>query len=162
MVFGASRPDLYVLLPVWLLIRMVLATIDGTLVVEFGQKSRLGGILNEVGDVVSDVALYAPLVLVFPLSPKWVVLVIVLAVVGELAGMGSEWLGLGRRVEGPMGKSDRSVVFGLVGAWLGVCGSLPAAASHMVPLMALLLLGTIINRVRFAWAEAKRQARLRT
>jgi len=31
------------------------ATIDGTLAIDFGQKSRLGGVLNEAGDVVSDV-----------------------------------------------------------------------------------------------------------
>jgi hypothetical protein len=34
-------------LPVWLVLRMGLATIDGTLATDFGQKSRLGGILNE-------------------------------------------------------------------------------------------------------------------
>ena len=40
------------LLPIWMLVRMALATIDGTLAIDFGQKSRLGGILNEVGDII--------------------------------------------------------------------------------------------------------------
>ena len=50
-----SHSILFGLLPVWVLVRMGCATIDGTLAIDFGQKSRLGGVLNEVGDVVSDV-----------------------------------------------------------------------------------------------------------
>src|SRR5262245_23537897 len=42
----------------FLFVRMALNAIDGMLAREFGQKSALGGILNEVGDVVSDAALY--------------------------------------------------------------------------------------------------------
>src|SRR5690348_14452823 len=39
---------LFVLLPVWLALRMALNAIDGMLAREFGQKSRLGGYLNEL------------------------------------------------------------------------------------------------------------------
>src|ERR1700722_16235544 len=37
---GADQPSIYALLPTWLLTRMALATIDGTLAHDFGQKSR--------------------------------------------------------------------------------------------------------------------------
>ena len=42
---------------------MALNAIDGMLAREFNQKSRLGGYLNEITDVVSDAALYLPLLL---------------------------------------------------------------------------------------------------
>jgi CDP-diacylglycerol---glycerol-3-phosphate 3-phosphatidyltransferase len=152
---GADQPSLYALLPIWLLIRMALATIDGTLACDFGQKSRLGGILNELGDVLSDIALYVPLAFVVPFSPPWVSLIVVLAVGTELTGMAGPWLGASRRCEGPFGKSDRALALGVIGGWLSMCDSLPAAAGLLMPIFVVLLMATIANRLRFAMAEAK-------
>jgi hypothetical protein len=56
-----NRSILFGLLPAWLLARMGFATIDGTLAIDFGQKSQLGGFLNEAGDILSDIALFPPL-----------------------------------------------------------------------------------------------------
>ena len=55
--------SLFFLIPIWLFLRMALNAIDGMLAREFNQKSRLGGYLNEITDVVSDAALYLPLLL---------------------------------------------------------------------------------------------------
>lgn len=159
LIWGANSPRLYILLPMWLVLRMAFATIDGTLAHDFGQKSRLGGILNELGDILSDIALYAPLSLVAPFTPQGVALIIALAVGTEVAGLAGEWLGAGRRVEGPMGKADRSLVFGAIAAWLSVCGALPGAADLLIPLLVVLLLLTVVNRLRFAWAEIKARRR---
>lgn len=63
----------FALVPIWLFLRMALNAIDGMLAREHGQKSVLGAYLNEVGDVVSDAALYAPFALVAPLDRKSVV-----------------------------------------------------------------------------------------
>ena len=49
----AANHRLFVILPVWLVARTACATIDGTLAIEFGQKSRVGSILNEAGDIIS-------------------------------------------------------------------------------------------------------------
>jgi phosphatidylglycerophosphate synthase len=152
---GASRPILFALLPVWLLARMGLNTIDGVLAIEFGQKSRTGAVLNEAGDIVSDIALYAPLTLVAPFTPQWVVPVIVLAALSEFVGMASSWLGAGRRCEGPFAKSDRAIAFGAIGAWLAIDGSLPLAAALVMPAFIVLLLTTIANRIRFAATEVQ-------
>jgi phosphatidylglycerophosphate synthase len=40
---------------------MALNALDGMLARECNQTSRLGAILNETGDVISDIALYLPL-----------------------------------------------------------------------------------------------------
>src|SRR5258707_15096219 len=50
----------FLLIPLWLLLRMALNAIDGMLAREFGQRSRIGAYLNEICDVISDAVLYAP------------------------------------------------------------------------------------------------------
>ena len=59
----AWRPDAlwpFLALPPFLFIRMALNAIDGMPAREHGQKTALGTILNEIGDVLSDAALYLP------------------------------------------------------------------------------------------------------
>lgn len=152
---NSSRTVLFALLPVWLLIRTCLNTIDGTLAIEFGQKSRLGAVLNEAGDVLSDISLYAPFMLIPPFESSWTVAVITLSITSELVGVVSLWLGTGRRVEGPFGKTDRALVFGGVGIGISVVGALPPACSFLMALFAALAILTIANRVRFALKQRK-------
>ena len=59
----------FLLIPLWMFLRMAFNAIDGMLAREFGQKSRLGAYLNELTDVVSDAALYVPFALLAPFSP---------------------------------------------------------------------------------------------
>ena len=46
-------------------------------------------------------------------------------------------VGAPRQYDGPMGKSDRAFLFGALGLWLGVAGSLPDAALWIMPAAAL-------------------------
>ena len=140
----------FLLLPLWLLLRMALNAIDGMLAREHGQKSRLGGYLNELGDVVSDTALIAPFALVPPFGPGGVGAVAVLAVISEFAGV----LGPSRRYDGPLGKSDRALVFGALGLWVGLAGALPGWTGWLMPVLALLLIVTIGQRVAGGLADA--------
>ncbi len=141
------------LLPLVLFIRMALNAIDGMLAREHDMKSPLGAILNELGDVVSDAVLYLPLALFLGFSPVLVVLIVVLAVISEMAGVLAVQIGAARRYDGPMGKSDRAFVFGAIGFFGGV-GLLPADwVSYLLAIVALLLCVTIVNRSRRALAE---------
>src|SRR5438132_4202810 len=76
----------FLLLPVWLFVRMAMNAVDGMLAREFGQRSVLGAYLNELGDVVPDAALYLPFALVEPFGPYSVGLIIVLVGLSEMAG----------------------------------------------------------------------------
>jgi CDP-diacylglycerol--glycerol-3-phosphate 3-phosphatidyltransferase len=145
----------FLLLPVWLFVRMALNAVDGMLAREFGQKSRLGAYLNEIADVVSDVALYAPFACLSPFGPFWTGMVVVLAVISEFAGVLGPTVGASRRYDGPMGKSDRAVVFGALGLWVGLGGPLPAWTALIMATVAALLALTIVNRVRAGLAEAR-------
>ncbi len=140
--------------PLVCFVRMALNAIDGMLAREFAQKSRLGAILNEIGDVLSDSVLYLPFAGVGALSAPLVVAVVLLAVVSEMTGVVAVQIGAARRYDGPAGKSDRALVFGLLGL-LGGCGlGLGAWANWLLLVEVALLALTIFNRACGALREA--------
>ena len=141
------------LMPVVLFVRMALNAIDGMLAREHGMKSRLGAILNELGDVVSDSALYLPLALVPGFSPWVVAVIVILAVMSEMAGVVSIQIGSSRRYDGPMGKSDRAFVFGALCFLLGLGVQAGAWMNYLLAGVAILLVVTIVNRCRLALSE---------
>jgi CDP-diacylglycerol--glycerol-3-phosphate 3-phosphatidyltransferase len=146
----------FLLVPLWMFVRMAFNAIDGMLAREFGQKTSLGAYLNELTDVVSDCALYLPFALVAPFSLWWVGAVALLAAISEYAGVLGLMVGASRRYDGPMGKSDRAFVFGALGLWIGLAPSLPAWAAYFMPVICAALVVTIVNRVRRGLAEANR------
>lgn len=152
----AWRPDEtwpLLLLPLVLLLRMGLNAADGMLAREHQQQSRLGAILNELGDVVSDAALYLPLAWVPMIDAPLVVSLVVLAGVSEMAGVVAVQIGARRQYQGPMGKSDRALWFGALGLVLGL-GVAPGSWINWGLVVMLLLLGrTIFNRARAALRE---------
>lgn len=145
---------LFALIPLWMLLRMALNAIDGMLAREFGQQSQLGAYLNELCDVIADSALYLPFAVLPEVSPLWVVLATLLAVIVEYAGAMGPLVGASRRYDGPLGKSDRAFVFGVLGAGVA-SGLLPIAwLDGLFMLIAALLVWTLVNRVRQGIAEA--------
>lgn len=147
-VAGPAQPSLFLLLPLWMFLRMALNAVDGMLAREFGQQSALGAYLNELTDVFSDAALYLPFVMVAPLGWGSVGSIIVLAAVSEMAGALGPMVGAPRQYDGPMGKSDRAFLFGALGLWLGLAGSLPAWIFWLFPAAAAAILLNIFNRIR--------------
>ena len=144
---------LFALIPLWMLLRMALNAVDGMLAREFGQQSKLGAYLNELSDVVADSALYLPFALLAGVSPTLAVLVVVLAVISEYAGVLGPMVGASRRYDGPMGKSDRAFCFGVLGAGVA-SGLLPSSwINGLLAVILLLLLATLVNRVRRGLAE---------
>ena len=152
--FAAPGRWAFALVPLWMLLRMAFNAIDGMLAREHGQQSKLGALLNELTDVVSDAALYAPFTLVAPFSGFWVGTLIVLAGLSEFAGALGPTVGASRRYDGPMGKSDRAFVFGVLGLYVALGGPLPGWAALLMPLLTALVAWTLVNRVRRALAEA--------
>ena len=148
----------FILVPVWLFLRMALNAIDGLLAREFDQRSHLGAYLNELTDVISDAALYLPFAFVAPFSLPWIGLVIFLAALSEFAGVLGPSIGVSRQYAGPFGKSDRAFVFGALGLWLG--SGLPTAEwlVWLMPLCSILLAATVANRVRAGLREANSAA----
>ncbi|MCX6955150.1 MAG: CDP-alcohol phosphatidyltransferase family protein [Verrucomicrobia bacterium] len=144
--------------PGFLFVRMALNAIDGMLAREHGQKSRLGTVLNEVGDVIADTALYLPFALVPGFDARLVVLAAALAIVTELTGLVGLQIGASRRYDGPMGKSDRAFVFGLLALLAGLRVPLAPWLTPALGLVVVLLVVTVVNRARRALAEPPRPA----
>lgn len=148
---GAAHWTL-LLVPPFLFLRMALNAIDGILAREFGQKSRLGAVLNEMGDVASDVALYLPLAVIPGVSAILVGLVVAIAVMTEMAGVVAVQIGAARRYDGPFGKSDRALFFGALALALGA-GTAPGLWTNIaLALAAGAGVFTIIRRARAALA----------
>lgn len=141
-----EEKTLWAALPVVLLLRMAFNALDGMLAVQTGQTTKLGAMLNEICDQLADAALYLPFALVAGLSGAWVVVTVVLAATAELTGLAALATGSPRRFDGPMGKSDRAVAFGLLAVLVAL--DVPSFWLHIVlALIVVLLLRTIQNRV---------------
>jgi len=149
----ALEPRLFLVLPPFLLLRMALNAVDGMLARQFGQKSALGGLLNEAGDVVSDAALYLPFATLPGADARVVVAAVLLAVLTEFVGVCAAAIGASRRYDGPMGKSDRAFVFGALALWASLGLPLGPAVNWPLAAIVVLLLLTCVQRARMALRE---------
>ena len=150
--FPAQKWPLLVI-PLVLFVRMALNAMDGMLAREHQMQSPQGTVLNELGDVLSDVALYLPLFLVPGISAVWVVAVVLLAVISEMTGVLAVLIGAKRRYDGPMGKSDRAFVLGVLCLILGLGLSPGPWVDYLLIAMLPLIVLTIVNRARRALGE---------
>ncbi|RVD58664.1 CDP-alcohol phosphatidyltransferase family protein [Mesorhizobium sp. M2D.F.Ca.ET.185.01.1.1] len=147
-VAAPSSRLLLLLIPLVLFVRMALNAMDGMLAREHGQASTLGMYLNEICDVVSDLALILPFAALPQFGVLGVVAFAITAMLTEFAGVLGIPAGIGRNYAGPFGKSDRALGLGVVAALCAV-GLWPAAIAPFVfPAMATLSLLTAINRIR--------------
>lgn len=101
------------LLPIALLVRMALNALDGMMARTYNMQSKKGEILNELGDLISDFIMFAPLFFLFKLDVFVLIAFLFLSMVNEYAGILGKAVSGERRYEGPMGKSDRALVVGL-------------------------------------------------
>ena len=140
---------LWIGVPAFMLLRMALNAIDGMLAGATGQASRLGALLTEICDQVSDAALYLPFALAPGISAPLAVGVAVMALLAEFAGVLALAIGIARRFDGPMGKSDRAFAFSVLAIMLW-SGAAPAWLNGVLGLILLLSLWTVFNRLRQA------------
>lgn len=118
--FYGERQIALFLVPVFLLLRMALNALDGMMARQFNLQSKLGAVLNEMGDLLSDAVLYYPVLYVlFDMDPIWVGWFIFLSLLNEFAGLLGQALGGERRYDGPMGKSDRALLIGVLCLLIG-------------------------------------------
>ena len=112
-----SNRYIFFLLPVFLFIRMALNAIDGMLAREHDMKSNLGAFLNELGDVVSDAALYLPFMMLVEFNVLLVVGVVLGSCISEMAGVVAR---------GNLAAAPRASV----GPGMDVCTPIPIPTGH--------------------------------
>lgn len=116
--FNYESSWIYAVIPLFMFVRMAMNAIDGVLAKKFSLQSRLGKVLNELTDVISDTALFIPFLLLTQTLPVSVIIFISLSIISEMAGVLSEVHSGERRYDGPMGKSDRAFLIGAVAVFL--------------------------------------------
>ncbi len=151
-----QKPAVLLLLPAWLFLRMALNAIDGMMARELNMKSTLGAVLNEIGDVLSDLALYLPLAIVHPPSLWPIIGFSFGAVLTEFCGVLTQALGAKRHYEGPMGKSDRAFFVGALGLITGLAPALFKLWPALFIVATLLSVLTCLNRLNRALAELRK------
>jgi CDP-diacylglycerol---glycerol-3-phosphate 3-phosphatidyltransferase len=135
------------LLPAWLLVRMALNAMDGMMARECRMVTSRGAALNELGDLLSDLALYLPLAHLHA-GALWPVIAFVLGAMGaEFCGLLGQALGGQRIYDGPMGKSDRAAFIGALALLTLAAPSIIGAWPWIFTLAALLTLLTCRNRL---------------
>ena len=113
--WNVSGNSLYFLIVAFgLLLRMMLNALDGMMARIYNLQSKLGEILNEVGDIISDVAIYLPLILFEFLEIEIAIIFILLSIINEFCGLLAKIISGERRYDGPMGKSDRAFLIGVI------------------------------------------------
>jgi CDP-diacylglycerol---glycerol-3-phosphate 3-phosphatidyltransferase len=152
---GFPVHQLFLLIPVWLFLRMALNAIDGMLAREFGQKSARGAYFNELGDVVSDIALVLPFLVIAAFNPADIWAFALVAVIVECAGLVGPLAGASRRYDGPLGKSDRAVAVGAFGLWIGLGLLVVPSATWLWRALIVLAVITIVKRVNSGVAETR-------
>ena len=105
---------------------------------QFKLQSKKGEILNELGDVISDVAIFFPFIYFESLKTEYVIIFIVLSIINEFCGILSKSMYAVRRYDGPMGISDRALLVGLM------CITLYFTDSILLYLDYIFLLGSFL------------------
>lgn len=146
---AAEDPRWLLLLPLWLFFRMALNAIDGMMARQLQMATPLGGVLNEVGDAISDAALYLPLIVV---GDVWwpIVLFTLGAIMTEFCGVLTTTIDGRRHYEGPMGKSDRAFFVGALALASAFRPHVQQLWPWLFSIAAILTLITCWNRLRLA------------
>lgn len=141
-------------LPIGLLLRMALNALDGMMARKFNQTSKSGEVLNEVGDIVSDVIIFFSLLKFQPESLYLIIVFIILSIINEFAGLIGKIVGKERRYDGPMGKSDRALILGLYGLIAFFGANISNYSQYIFGLIILLLLISTSTRLKKSLHEA--------
>ena len=129
-----------VLLPAALLVRMALNALDGMMARTYNMQSKKGEILNELGDVISDFLMFFPLLLLFRVNIYILIAFLFLSVINEFAGILAKAVTGVRRYDGPMGKSDRAFIIGLLSLIIYCCCSVMSYVDYVFVFCILLLI----------------------
>lgn len=149
-VLTAGSTTAFLILPVFFFLRMAMNAIDGMLAKEHNMQSKLGAVLNEMTDVVSDGFLYYSFSALGFINQPLLHFVIFFAAISELTGLAAVLNGKPRSYAGPSGKSDRAFIFGIMGLLAGLGVNHPRGFNILLCCVAVLLLMTILNRMKKA------------
>lgn len=146
---------IYILMPIVMFVRMALNAIDGVMAKKYQMKSHLGLLLNELGDVISDLFLFIPFVFIAEDYGIGIMLFISLSIISEMAGVTVQVIGSSRRYDGPMGKSDRAFIIGFISFLIFIHLNIIPYLHFVFYICSILMLINIYNRITNGLKEVK-------
>lgn len=148
-----------IVLPVLMFVRMALNALDGMLAQVTDNKTSMGAVLNELCDVISDVALFSAFLVLLTAVKEWWWLLTILCLLTEFASLAVFQAQGIRPHSGPFGKSDRAVYLGLLAVLLVLFPN--AITSAPIWLIVYITIGIILsglciwNRIKLLDKDAK-------
>ena len=138
---------LFLIVPVFFLIRMAFNALDGMIASRFDKKTNLGIFFNEIGDIVADVVFFFCFFYAVNINFILAALFIFLGILSEYTGVTAIQIDGKRHYEGPMGKSDRAFLISVlpIFIFLGIDGRY---INYFIYLGIFLLIITIYNRMK--------------
>ncbi|MBG9210755.1 CDP-alcohol phosphatidyltransferase family protein [Staphylococcus sciuri] len=146
---------IFILMPIVMFVRMALNAIDGVMAKKYQMKSHLGLLLNELGDVISDLFLFIPFVFIAEDHGIGIILFVSLSIISEMAGVTVQVIGSSRRYDGPMGKSDRAFIVGFISFLIFVHLNIIPYLHFVFYICSILMLINIYNRIINGLKEVK-------
>lgn len=135
------------ILPIVLFIRMALNAVDGMLAREHNMASSLGLVLNEVCDLISDAAIYLSFIAITGFNAYALFGLVLLAWLSEVIAILSVQITKNRANQGPLGKSDRAFLFGLLGLLIAFEVDFTSSGLWIMLIANLALIITIYKRL---------------
>ena len=137
---------LFLIVLIFLFLRMALNALDGMIANKFNQKTKIGIFYNEAGDVVSDTVFFYVFLRVIRVNEMYNLLFIFLSALSEYIGVVAVRVDNKRHYEGPMGKSDRASLISLLAIIYFFIGN--QYFDYILILAIILLIFTIYNRIK--------------
>lgn len=137
---------LFLIVPVFLFLRMALNALDGMIANKFNKKTKIGIFYNEAGDIVSDTVFFYVFFKVIGINEIYNLLFVFLSILSEYIGVVAVMVDNKRHYEGPMGKSDRAFLISLLAIIYFFVGN--KYFNYILILAIALLVFTIYNRVK--------------
>ena len=137
---------LFLIVPIFLFLRMALNALDGMIANKFNQKTKIGVFYNEAGDVISDTVFFYIFLRVIGINEIYNLIFIFLSALSEYIGVVAVMVDSKRHYEGPMGKSDRAFLISLLAIIYFFIGN--QYFDYILILAIILLIFTIYNRIK--------------
>jgi CDP-diacylglycerol---glycerol-3-phosphate 3-phosphatidyltransferase len=138
---------LLLLFPFFLLFRMILNALDGMVAVKTKTQSRLGMILNEAGDIISDTVLFLSFLAFLPSLKSFLLVLTLGSILIEILSLIILSKKGIRPFSGPFGKSDRAVFMGILALCIYFASPIQVF-SYLLILSFILMAVTIFNRLQ--------------
>ncbi|GGI41189.1 CDP-alcohol phosphatidyltransferase [Mammaliicoccus stepanovicii] len=146
---------IYIIMPIVMFVRMALNAIDGVMAKKYHMKSDLGLLLNELGDVISDLFLFLPFVFISEDYGIGILMFISLSIISEMTGVTVQVIGSTRRYDGPMGKSDRAFIIGFISFLIFLHLNMTPYLHFVFYVCSILMLINIYSRITNGLKEVK-------